>query len=98
MIECDFAEWDVGHGGISQNMEVEVREEASPGTRSGDSTALLVNNTPAYPVADHTLGVPQVGEPSRRRKPDGRGRPRPSKRPSLDTTPDGHVHAGIPLM
>jgi hypothetical protein len=51
MIECDFAEWDVGHGGISQNMEVEVREEASPGTRSGDSTALLVNNTPAYPVA-----------------------------------------------
>lgn len=33
-------------------MEVEVREEASAGgPRTGDPIALLVNNTPAYPVA-----------------------------------------------
>ncbi|KAH0810229.1 hypothetical protein GEV33_012565 [Tenebrio molitor] len=57
-----FPKWDVGHGGISQNMEVEVREEASPGTRSGDSTALLVNNTPAYPVADGPVVIVRVEE------------------------------------
>lgn len=38
----------MGHGGHSHDMEVEVREEAEP---SPDSTALLVNNTPSYPVA-----------------------------------------------
>ncbi|XP_068897350.1 uncharacterized protein [Tenebrio molitor] len=43
-------------------MEVEVREEASPGTRSGDSTALLVNNTPAYPVADGPVVIVRVEE------------------------------------
>ncbi|XP_044271370.1 uncharacterized protein LOC123015611 isoform X2 [Tribolium madens] len=53
------AEWDVGHGGT---MEVEVREEASPGTKSGDSTALLVNNTPAYPMADGPVVIVRVEE------------------------------------
>ncbi|XP_015839212.1 uncharacterized protein LOC664114 isoform X3 [Tribolium castaneum] len=43
-------------------MEVEVREEASPGTKSGDSTALLVNNTPAYPMADGPVVIVRVEE------------------------------------
>lgn len=44
----NFLEWDVGHGGTSQGMEVEVREEPSFPQR--DPTALLANNTPAYPI------------------------------------------------
>ncbi|XP_063927057.1 uncharacterized protein LOC135140435 isoform X2 [Zophobas morio] len=42
-------------------MEVEVREEASPGGRA-DSTRLLVNNTPAYPVADGPVVIVRVEE------------------------------------
>lgn len=48
-----FLEWDEGHGGRSQGMEVEIREEAS-GHRA-DSTLLLVNNTAVYPVAGKLL-------------------------------------------
>lgn len=47
-----ISEWDAGHGGHSHGMEVEVREEAeSP----PDTTALLVNNTPTYPVTGNIL-------------------------------------------
>lgn len=43
------AEWEVGHGGRSQDMEVEIRQEAiSP---KADSTPLLASNSSTYPVA-----------------------------------------------
>lgn len=53
VVSC-VAEWEVGHGGRSQDMEVEIREEAV--SSKADSTPLLASNTSAYPVAGKLNG------------------------------------------
>lgn len=49
IVHIFIAEWEKGHGGVSQDMEVEIREEAA--SPRADPTMLLVNNSSAYPIA-----------------------------------------------
>lgn len=50
-----FAEWEVGHGGRSQDMEVEIREGAI--SSRADSTSPLANVSSTHPVAGRRVST-----------------------------------------